>query len=84
MAEPSEVIGEVRHSDFHPRPRQADRADEEVHAVLLVGEDALDGSAYFRFERIRLRCRRAHRLAFGLFAMDKGAKAVFLEPLIGR
>ena len=45
MAEASEVVDEVRHSDFHPRPRQADRVDEEVHAVLLVGEDVLDGSA---------------------------------------
>src|SRR5205823_10858507 len=71
VTEASEVIDEVRHSDFHPRPCQADRADEEVHAVLLVGEDVLDGSAYFRFERIRLRCRRAHRPAFGLFTMDE-------------
>src|SRR5438045_6647751 len=72
MAEASEVIDEVRHSDFHPRPRQSDRADEEVHAVLLVGEDVLDGSPYFRFERIRLRCRHAHRPAFELFTMDEG------------
>jgi hypothetical protein len=45
MAEASEVVDEVRHSDFRPRLRQADRADEEVHVVLLVGEDVLDVAA---------------------------------------
>lgn len=37
------VVGKVGLADLHRRPDDADRADEELHLVLLPGEDVLDG-----------------------------------------
>ncbi len=37
------VVGDVGHADLHPCPADANRADEELHLVLLPGEDVLDG-----------------------------------------
>ena len=37
------VVGEIGHADLYRRPADADRADEELHLVLLPGEDMLDG-----------------------------------------
>ena len=37
------VVGDVGHADLHLRPADANGADEELHLVLLPGEDMLDG-----------------------------------------
>lgn len=37
------IVGEVGYADLHRRPADANRADEELHLVLLPGEDMLDG-----------------------------------------
>lgn len=37
------VLGDIGHADLHFRPADANRADEELHFVLLPGEDMLDG-----------------------------------------
>ncbi|GGO91193.1 hypothetical protein EV664_101543 [Stakelama pacifica] len=41
-----EVVGEVDHADLHLGAGNADGAHEQLHAVLLSGEDMLDGRAY--------------------------------------
>ena len=40
-----EVAGEIGQPDLRLDPLQADGADEQAHAVLLVSEDMLDGCA---------------------------------------
>ena len=40
--EPLHVVDDVGHADLHRRAGDADGADEEVHLVLLHGEDMLD------------------------------------------
>lgn len=37
------VVGDIAHADLHLRPVDADGPDEELHLVLLPGEDMLDG-----------------------------------------
>ncbi len=51
--QPLEVIDEVGHPDFHPGAVDADGANEEVHPVLLLGEDVLYARADDRFARWR-------------------------------
>ena len=39
---PLEVVDEVRHADFHFGSGDPDRADEQPHPILLLGEDMFD------------------------------------------
>ena len=39
------VVGDIGHADLHLCPADANGADEELHLVLLSGEDVLDGGA---------------------------------------
>ncbi len=82
--QPAEVVNEVGHADLGFRPGDADGADEEVHFVLLHGEDVFDAGADFGLERVgaprRLRPEPARRL----LAMDAADEPVlFEERLIG-
>src|SRR6185312_6869019 len=60
--EPPDIVDEVDHAHLHRRPGDADRADEEVHLVLLRREDVLDAGANFRFKRIGAARRLRYRL----------------------
>jgi len=40
--QPFEIVDEVGEADLDRGARQADRADEQIHAILLFGEDVLD------------------------------------------
>ena len=46
------VVGEIGQPDLRLGPLQADGADEQAHAVLLVSEDMLDGCADRRLSGI--------------------------------
>ena len=50
--EPLHIVDEGHQADLGCRPGGADGADEELHLVLLHGEDVLDLGADFRFERV--------------------------------
>ena len=39
------VVDEIGQADFRRRPGDPDRADEQVHPVLLLGKDMLDLAA---------------------------------------
>ena len=43
---PAHVAGDVGEADFGARSGDADGADEQRHAVLLVREDMLDGNRW--------------------------------------
>src|ERR1700728_5014844 len=82
--EPAEVVDEVGHADLGFRPGDADGADEEVHLVLLHGEDVFDAGADFGLERVGAPSRLRHGPARLLLAMDAAdATVLFEERLIG-
>lgn len=82
--QPLDVVDEVGHPDFHSGARDADRADEEAHPVLLLGEDMFDARANGRFEGVRPTDRVGHGPTLGLLAMDAADEAVLGEErLIG-
>ena len=81
--------GDTAATDRHPflvelRPTfphtvDANRADEEVHPLLLVHEDMLDASPDLGFPGVRLGNALGHRFAFRLLAVDLAALAVVCE-----
>jgi hypothetical protein len=75
--EPSHIVDEVDHADLHRRPGDADRADEEVHFVLLHGEDVLDLGSDFRFQGVGLPRRLWHGAARRFLAMERLTKPFF-------
>jgi hypothetical protein len=75
-------VDEVDHPDLHRRPGDADRADEEVHFVLLHGEDVLDLGSDFRFQRVGLPRRLWHGAARRFLAMDAADEAVLCEEVL--
>lgn len=50
-----EVAGKVGHADLHLGASEADGAHEQLHAVLLAGEDVLDSRTHRRAGGIGLR-----------------------------
>ena len=42
------VAGDLGHADLHRRPADANGADEELHLVLLPGEDMLEADLLLR------------------------------------
>src|SRR5271168_3011995 len=82
--EPPEVVDEIGHADLGFRPGDADGSDEEVHLVLLHGEDVFDAGADFGLERVGVPRRLRHGPARRLLAMDAADEPVlFEERLIG-
>ena len=75
-----EVVGDVRERQFGLGAGASDRADEQPEAVLLVGEDVLDGGADRRLLRIRPRHVLGHRLAYGLSAVNAADHEALREP----
>ena len=47
------VVGDVGEGQFRLGPGEANRADEQAEAVLLMGEDVLDPDADVRLDRGR-------------------------------
>src|SRR6516164_1583985 len=74
--EPPHIVDEVGHADLHRRPGDADGTDEEVHLVLLHGEDMLDARADLGLERVGLSRRLWRGAARRLLAMDAADEAV--------
>ena len=56
--EPVHIVGDVRQGQFRLSPRQADRANEQPIAVLLMGEDMLHPRPDARLLAIGAGCRR--------------------------
>lgn len=75
-----EVVGDVGQREFGFRPHQADRADEQAVAVLLLGKDVLDHRAYRRFAPVRPRRHLRHPLAMRLAPVDPADQPVGVEP----
>lgn len=78
------IVGDIGHADLHLGPADPNGADEELHLVLLPGEDMLDGGAHFRAAAIGPRHRFRHGFALRLPLMDVRLQAIVLQPcLIG-
>src|SRR3954470_13625453 len=60
---PAHVAGDVCEADFGAGSGDADGADEQPHAVLLVGKDMLDAGPFPRAGGVGLLAWRRHRLA---------------------
>src|SRR3954469_23386256 len=60
---PAHVAGDVCEADFGASSGDADGADEQPHAVLLVGKDMLDAGPFPRAGGVGLLAWRRHRLA---------------------
>ena len=56
--EPVHIVGDVRERQFRLGPRQADRANEQPIAVLLMGEDMLHTGTDARLLAIGSGCGR--------------------------
>ncbi len=79
-----DIVDEVRQSDLRRRSSNPDGADEQIHPILLGGEDMLDPGADFRFDVVGAPDRLRHGATFWLFAMDAADKAVlFHEFFVG-
>src|SRR3974390_3873704 len=74
--QPFDVVDEIGHADLDRGPRDADGADEQAHAVLLLGEHMLDTRADLRFCIVGPPYRLGHGAALRLFAMDVAHKTV--------
>src|SRR5271168_2227636 len=59
-----------------PCPRDADGSDEQIHALLLLGEHMLDARADCRFRIVGSPRRLRHDTALRLLAMDVADEAV--------
>jgi len=64
------VVGDIVHADLHRRPADADREDEELHLVLLPGEDVLDGGPDLSLSLVCRRHRFRHWFALRLSLVD--------------
>lgn len=80
--QPVKVIGDVGEDEFRLGTRDADRADEQPKAVLLMREDMLDPRADRGFGRIRPRNVLRHRLARRLAAMDAADQHLRSQPFL--
>ena len=80
--QPLDVVDEVDHADFRLGPSDADGADEEVHAILLDGEDVLDPRSDLRFPGIGVPDFIRHCVAGGFLPMDLADKAVLRQELL--
>ena len=64
---------------------EPDGADEQAHALLLLGEDMLDTGGHLRFRRVAPGQWRRHRLAFRLPVVNAAAPAMLRQEfLVGR
>ena len=82
--QPLDVVDQIGHSDLGGGPCDADGADEEIHAILLLGKDMFNAAADLGFHVIRPTRRLRHRLALWFLAMDAADKAIVgHESLVG-
>ncbi len=65
-----EIIDQVGHADADGGARDADRADDEVHTVLLTGEDMLDRRPHHRTFRVGLGRAYRHRSVLWLLTVE--------------
>src|ERR1700730_2634289 len=74
-----EVVDEIGEAYLHPRPSDPNGSDEQLHSVLLLGEDMFDMRADFRFGVVGAPHRLRYGTPFRLLAMELADKAVLLQ-----
>src|ERR1700730_15693479 len=77
-----EVVDEVGEAYLHHRPSDPNGSDEQLHSVLLLGEDMFDIRADFRFGVVGAPHRLRYGTPFRFLAMDVADKAVFRHELL--
>lgn len=77
-----EVVGDVGERQLRLGPRQADGADEQAEAGLLMGEDVLDGGTDGGLLRVGPGGVPRHRLARRLAPMDAAGEKAGRQPLL--
>jgi DNA replication protein DnaC len=65
-----DVVDEVRQPDLHRRSGDSNRSNEQIHPVLLLGEDVLDARTDFRFGVVGAPDRFRHRAPLRPLTMD--------------
>ena len=86
----AEIVGDVGHDDGRLGALDADAADRQLHAVLLLREDVLDARPHRGFPGVGLGGALRHRLAGRFLSMNRAALAavgqvflIRLRPLGG-
>jgi hypothetical protein len=76
------VVGETGQGEFGLRPGQADRADEQAEAVLLMGKETFDARADRGSPGIGARRYLGIGLTAGMAAVDPAGEYIVPQPFL--